>query len=332
MMNELTFSSGITVIGENLSRLDSELLHNQEKRLAHLKELAHLLAVQLRSGTEEPIRAKRHEILSILFSRIDQNQVPLRPLLADLSRAELFCVIRFATRTLLTGKTNGELYERIFAYCNGDTVQSRAAKASDARLNSVVCMNNAYSDACFEALERMHRSPEHVYVPDFRSVCETVADSRADAGILPLENMKDGKLRRFYDLLDEYDLKIAGSCIVSRSQTGESHRLVLLKNRYAAISVMKNMEMELMVPDDGTVLLCDLLRTAEDAGLSLQSADTFSSDRDIEERQFDLCFSVEEGDAAAFLMYLFFTSPHARLLGIFPQMFSESELSKGETL
>jgi prephenate dehydratase len=48
----------------------------------------------------------------------------------------------------------------------------------------------------------------------FRAVFEAVSDGRADAGVVPIENVINGTVRENYDLLVEFDLVIHGEVMV----------------------------------------------------------------------------------------------------------------------
>ena len=51
-------------------------------------------------------------------------------------------------------------------------------------------------------------------VASFRAVFEAVASGEATAGVVPIENVIHGTVRENYDLLIEYDLRIAGEVVV----------------------------------------------------------------------------------------------------------------------
>jgi prephenate dehydratase len=66
-------------------------------------------------------------------------------------------------------------------------------------------------DAAVAALgEAVEREP----LGGFREVFQAVADGRAAAGVLPIENLVNGSVRETYDLLLEFDHEIAGEVVV----------------------------------------------------------------------------------------------------------------------
>ena len=65
-------------------------------------------------------------------------------------------------------------------------------------------------DAVLVAFGDIERRP----VGSFRAVFDSVASDDAAAGVVPIENVIHGTVRENYDLLIEYDLRIAGEVVV----------------------------------------------------------------------------------------------------------------------
>jgi prephenate dehydratase len=65
-------------------------------------------------------------------------------------------------------------------------------------------------DAVLAAFGDVERTP----LASFRAVFEAVSDGRADAGVIPIENVIHGTVRENYDLLIEFDLIVAGEVVV----------------------------------------------------------------------------------------------------------------------
>ena len=55
---------------------------------------------------------------------------------------------------------------------------------------------------------------ERTALGSFREVFEAVADGRAPAGVVPIENVINGTVRENYDLLLEFDLQVRGEVVV----------------------------------------------------------------------------------------------------------------------
>jgi prephenate dehydratase len=65
-----------------------------------------------------------------------------------------------------------------------------------------------------DALLAFFGDVERLALPSFRSVFAAVAEGRAAAGVLPIENLVNGTVRENYDLLLEHDLVIGGEVVV----------------------------------------------------------------------------------------------------------------------
>lgn len=69
-------------------------------------------------------------------------------------------------------------------------------------------LKNKYNDLAFEYFSRSVVNAKPDYASSFIECCESVFDGRCEFCILPIMNSNDGRLMRFYALLDRYDLKI----------------------------------------------------------------------------------------------------------------------------
>jgi prephenate dehydratase len=79
----------------------------------------------------------------------------------------------------------------------------------------------AYSEAA--AVAFFGNSVQPIPHPDFDAVFESVAEARAELGVLPIENSLAGSIHRNYDLLLRYDLSIVGEI-----QIPIAHQLIAL--------------------------------------------------------------------------------------------------------
>jgi len=65
-----------------------------------------------------------------------------------------------------------------------------------------------------DAVRAYFADPATLPLPGFREAFGAVADGRATAGVLPIENLVNGTVRENYDLLIEHDLVIVGEVVV----------------------------------------------------------------------------------------------------------------------
>ena len=193
-------------------------------------------------------------------------------------------------------------------------------------LGRIVYQHNIYTDEAFLHFSRMLPTAKACYADSFIGVCEEVAAGRCEYCILPLENTQDGKLVRFYGLIEKYELKIVLTCKVTTSDNRHSTvfglcrrgfvwPLPLLSDRSACFELV-------FWPEPGHLSLSELLCAAECASLSLQRSDCLPrSDDEIlmgAGHPFDLCFEIsarpgtsDDAPGQSFLAFLLFLSIHA---------------------
>ncbi|MBR0442912.1 MAG: hypothetical protein IIX15_01090 [Clostridia bacterium] len=202
----------------------------------------------------------------------------------------------------------------------------------------IVYQHSIYTDEAFLHFSRVLPTAKACYSDSFTGVCEQVFDGECEYCILPLENTQDGKLVRFYGLIEKYELKIALTCKVTTSDNRHSTVFGLCRRGLAWPKLFvrdKSVLFEFMFWQENEHLsLSNLLHAAECASLSLVRADCLPrSDDEIligAGYPFDLCFEVTpsktssasppESDLLAFLMYLSVHSPTYLSLGIYQHL------------
>lgn len=203
---------------------------------------------------------------------------------------------------------------------------------------TIVYQHSIYSDEAFLMFSRVLPSARASYADSFTGVCEQVFDGRCEYCILPLENTQDGKLVRFYGLIEKYELKITLTCKVTTSDNrhstvfglcrrGLSLPQALVRDRSICFEFIFWQEAEHMT-------LAKLLTAAEACSLSLVRADCLPrSDEEIlmgAGYPFDVCLEIlpeaadehlpHELSFLAFLLYLSVHSPTHLPLGIYQQL------------
>jgi hypothetical protein len=202
----------------------------------------------------------------------------------------------------------------------------------------VVYQHNIYTDEAFLLFSRVLPTAKACYSDSFTGVCEQVFDGECEYCILPLENTQDGKLIRFYGLIEKYELKIALTCKVTTSDNRHSTVFGLCRRGLVwPETVVRDRRFcfEFMFWQESEHLsLSRLLHAAECASLSPVRIDCLPrSDDEIlmgAGYPFDLCFEIipnESSSSAApgyellsFLMYLSVHSPTYLPLGIYQHL------------
>lgn len=197
----------------------------------------------------------------------------------------------------------------------------------------IVYQHNIYADEAFLHFSRVLPTAKACYSDSFTGMCEQLASGECEYCILPLENTQDGKLVRFYGLIERYELKIVLRCTVTAPDNRHSTVFGLCRRGLALPELLvrdKSSLFEFLFWQENEHLsLSGLLHAAECASLSLVRVDCLPrSDDEIlmgAGYPFDVCFeiapskdtSVPGQELLAFLMYLSIHAPSFLPLGIY---------------
>lgn len=310
--------SDLSVIKDNLSRLDTVYGENAEKRLFQLSESMDLLKQMGYRTVSDLLGASDRfkSFLSDLTARTSaEDSAEHTAIRQNLRREEISRICR-----LFASEDRAALSTVLLLLGDSESA-GNADLAYNSSVKQIACVSNAFTGTF------LHHLPQEIsynpgYYSDFRSVCEAVGFGMDDYGVIPLENSRDGKIRRFYDLLDEYDLRIIYSCVIRQSGNEESHRLVLVGTNFAVPTQTYDCRCEVLIP--GKVSLSDVLLTAKECSLEPVSISSFTSAYDHTDVTYNLTLAGN-GEIAAFLLYLYLTAAGFRLLGIYSQTTVQDE-------
>ena len=202
---------------------------------------------------------------------------------------------------------------------------------------NIAYQHSIYTDEAFLHFSRVLPTARAVYSDSFSGVCEQVFNGLCEYCILPLENSQDGKLVRFYNLIQKYELKIVLTCSVTTSDNRHSTTFGLCRRGLLWPSLMlpdKPFSFEFLFwqePEHAS--LGELLTAASACSLSLVRADCLPrSDEEIligagypfalhfEALPRDRASGETERDFLAFLLYLSVHSPTYLPLGIYQHL------------
>ncbi len=207
---------------------------------------------------------------------------------------------------------------------------------------TIAYQHSIYADEAFLHFSRLLPSARAIYSDNFSGVCEQVFNGKCEYCILPLESTQDGKLVRFYQLIEKFELKIVLTCNVTTSDNRNSTVFGLCRRGLTWP--------HLMLPDKAFCFefvfwqepehaaLGELLTAAAACSLSLVRVDCLPrSDEEIligAGYPFALCLEANtegadghpcpphkiEREFLAFLLYLTLRSPTYLPLGIYQQI------------
>jgi hypothetical protein len=203
---------------------------------------------------------------------------------------------------------------------------------------NIAYQHSIYTDEAFLHFSRVLPTARAVYSDSFSGVCEQVFNGLCEYCILPLENTQDGKLVRFYHLIQKYELKIELTCRVTTSDNRHSTVFGLCRRGLSwPLLPMPHKDFcfeFLFWQEPERVTLGELLTAASACSLSLVRVDCLPrSDEEIlmgAGYPFALSFDISaersyepvspEQDFLAFLLYLAVHSPSALPLGIYQSL------------
>jgi hypothetical protein len=212
-----------------------------------------------------------------------------------------------------------ELVQELFG--QADPVDREAA-------GRVAYQRNIFADEAYLHFSPHIHMPKATYVGSFAGVCEQVYNGLCEYCILPLENSQDGKLLRFYGLIQKYELKIVLTCDVTASDKKQTTTFGLCKRSLQIpmpllYGIHSNACFELIFRQDSDDYpeLTDLLCAAQACSLRLIRADCLPrSDDEImvgAGYPFNVSFDIENGDLRTFLLFLALDAPFCMPLGIY---------------
>ena len=307
--------AAFSAIHENLAELDIRQNHLTECRLAHLEE-----------WTEAAIRASgedRDTLLQLLDSLRAAPPAPLPTDTPEENHEPLKKRIRIASafdRLAVLRTVAERLGIAFLSDASQDTPE--IAEISETAMGKIAYVQNSYSDNAYLQFSKVIPTPRASYFDNFSDVCEEVYNGICEYGILPILHEREGKLFRFYDLLEKYDLRIVCACDVPTTE-----RDYMTFTRYALIrrslpSLQDTFShMEILLPADGggNDALCDLLQAAQACALSPDRLDTrtaegYDGSLSMIHR---ITLTVNSPDIRPFLAFLSLDIPRATVLGLY---------------
>ena len=180
-------------------------------------------------------------------------------------------------------------------------------------------IGNNYTDEAFRCFSEMLGMSDALIVSSFNELCEDVYSGKSEYGILPIENTDNGKLLRFYSLINLYDLKIISVCSVKTSDNGRTDfALVKRTLDYPNPKLDTPDVLEFLVKGTDHSAFMKILTASQVCDMESYRIDSFRispSDDD-----FTFCFMMklsESSQLEAFLLYMAVDFPHYTPIGIF---------------
>ncbi|MBQ8389072.1 MAG: hypothetical protein IJX46_09125 [Clostridia bacterium] len=198
----------------------------------------------------------------------------------------------------------------------GDRLELRTGAFND-KSKTVAVLNNGYMERAFESFCDLDRL-ERVYYSGFEELCESVSAESCDCAIVPIENSENGKLLRFYSLIDRYDLKINAVCDVSYVDESASTRYALVSKNLSAFADPDCFEFSISLESDQSIN--DVLFAASLCHMRLVRIDSIELPYKDKEFAFHVVFDLQGADLQLFMLYMTLSFPQYIPIGIFKKV------------
>ncbi len=319
---------------ENVDDLHRRISHMLECDYIHMQELASLVNDAALADDNEDGNLPDTQTLTSLaesFQSSPPNAQDRRHdrLLSHLSRhlsaAECSCFYQELLAN--TPDTAAPIAARLLGHTEPLELAARG---------NIAYQHNIYTDEAFLHFSRVLPTAKAVYSDSFTAVCDRVFNGLCEYCILPLETSQDGKLVRFYHLIQRYELKIVLTCSVTTSDNRSTTVFGLCRRGLLWPRLLvpnKEFSFEFLFwqePDHAC--LNEVLTAAATCSLSLVRADCLPrTDEEIligAGHPFALRFEIpadndplaHTSDFLAFLLYLSIHSPSYLPLGIYQNL------------
>jgi hypothetical protein len=192
----------------------------------------------------------------------------------------------------------------------------------------VAYQQNIFTDEAYLHFSSYIARPRATYLTGFSGVCEQVYNGLCEYCILPLENSQDGKLLRFYGMIEKYELKIVLTCDVTASDKQQTTTFGLCARDIGLLSPLLHTQDRgesrfefIFRQNNDDLTVGDVLNAAQTCSLRLIRADCLPrSDEEIvlgAGFPYILSFDIDGGDLRTFLLYLSMDSAPSLPLGIY---------------
>lgn len=182
-------------------------------------------------------------------------------------------------------------------------------------------LENRYSTAALNAFESGLPLCSVLY-QSFEEVCENIVNSTCDFGIIPTESSDNGKLLRFYSLINRYDLKINAVSDIEYSDSSATTRYALVSKgiEYPESSLGTPDYFEFSINLHDPQALNFIIYAASLCSMRLHRIDSLPIS--YKDREFLFCpiFEVKDADIDTFILYMYLDFPQYTPLGIFPRI------------
>ena len=273
-----------------IHEIDERMLTNRQMRLSEIHEL--VLSIAAESPNSESTIAR----LEAIRPTRDRNNT-----VSALERVAL-------CREYLKIYPDTQGFQRELFFGSSETLSKNAE-------NTIAYIENTYTEEAFKRFAKELGSAVSVRVSSFDELCEEVYSGSSEFGIIPIENAENGKLVRFYSLINKYDLKIASVLSISSSDSETDFALIRKNIDYPKLKLGQPHVFEMFVMLSETESFSEILAAADFCNMSLYRIDSFPISH--QGGKYTLCpvFKTESADIDSFLLYMALDFPRYTPIG-----------------
>ncbi len=283
-------SNPLTTLCDNLSLL-------QERRL--LSERQNELAFSML--TEELLAQYPKELPEELYRRF----LSLAPFADAVARVR-FCMALCRLRPKDTSLSVEELF--------GINEQPSAGSHG-----KIAYVKNRYNEQAFSHFADLVPNAKPEYATDFTEACESVYDGRCRYCVLPVENDVDGRLFRFYAMIDRYELKLCAVTELENEDSSGSVRYALAgKSSVRSIPRDRICVLEFSLTREDGSRLSELLSAAKALDATPHTWDFLPLEYDHGLYRQYVSFRIRRENANAMALYLSLDYPNYAPIGFYP--------------
>lgn len=311
-------------ISENLKHLLCAEASVRERRYAHIRERARLIALALKaaSGAEDIMDAVAHfDGSSEIYGEMKGKEFSLAEHLCSANVPISDCLSEYTKKLddLYLCKSiaayDGRSYSDIDAvkwlseHYKEDTTPFKDRKVSFVR--------GSQSGKAFERFARFIPGVLAEYEEDFKSACEAVAAGEANYAIIPVENSTDGRLHGFYRLIEKYSLSIVLSATVLSDDGEVSTKFALVYKSFDIIGNVgsRTLEFRITLADQGQ--MGNIILAANFFGADVLKIYSLPISSVGRENSFGITLAADGADIAGLLCYLFLEYPQFFAIGLY---------------
>jgi len=315
------------VISQNLEYVFRAEASAHERKFAHLKERAEIIARSIKTqiGEEDIMEAVSHsydasEIYTLYdkkeqdFSRYFETVDPKRTtsLSENSARFDGFYLCKCIAEHDGRKYTKNDIVRWLSENDEFPDMPSTDKKVSFVRGNG--------SGRAFERFAKYVPGVLAEYEEDFRRALEAVANGESTFAIIPIENSFDGRLNSFYRLMEKYVLSIVLAADIPSDDYESSTKFALVYKKIDIIEADGEELFECKITLREPSELADIMLAANYFGAEICKVHSLPLSSGGRENSFDIIFGLDDADIAGLFCYLLLEYPHLSPIGLYTLM------------